>query len=229
MKKKTMIKIGILVLIIVLVFMFRDYLDVDRMTNMLNSLRNNPFAPVIYVLIYSVAVTFIVPAGALTLLSAPLFGFWGGLIVTTIGANLGCHMSFWLGRLLGEDAVRKLIKSGSFIEKASTQVQKNGFVFMMYIRLIPLFPFAAVNYLSAIIGVKYRDYTIATFLGMLPGSVVYVYLAHSATNVADNPLGVVVSIAVLVVFTLIVTLVKKKTDQRESLANKQEDSGDNAK
>ncbi len=217
MSKKTIIKLVVVAVVGILIFIFRDYIKVDRMVEMLNDLKNNPLAPLVYVLVYAVAVTLIVPAGPLTLLSAPLFGFWYGLLYTTIGANLGCHLSFWVGKILGEEAIKKRIKSGSFIEKATTQAKKNGLVFMMYVRLIPLFPFAAVNYLSAIIGIKYRDFTIATFIGMIPGSAVYVYLAHSATNIAENPLGVIVSIAVLVVFTLVVTLVKKRSDKKEEL------------
>ncbi len=215
MKSKLVLKLAVLSILIFVIFYFREFINIDAMINILNSIRSNPFAPVIFVIIYCIAVTLIVPASALTLLSVPMFGFWQGLILTIIGSNLGCHLSFWIGKHLGEEAVSKFIKSGSFIEKAKIKAQQNSFIFMMYVRLIPLFPFAAVNYLSAIIGIKYRDYTIATFLGMLPGSIVYVYLAHTATNIKDNPLGIIVSIAILILFTLGVTLVKKRADKKE--------------
>ncbi len=221
MKKKTIIKITVVAALLLSIFLFRDYIDIDSMLELLNDLRSHPLAPIIFVLIYAVSVTLVVPAGALTLISAPLFGFWYGLILTIIGSNLGCHLSFWVGKLLGEDIVKKHIKAGSFIEKATTQAQKSGFVFMMYARLIPLFPFAAINYLSAVIGIKYRDYTIATFFGMLPGSAVYVYLGYSATNIADNPLGIIVSIVILVLFTVAVALAKKYADKKEASKNPQ--------
>ncbi len=219
MKSKTIVKISILAVVVISIFIFRDYINLDSMLEIVNSLKDNPLAPVVYVLIYGISVTLMIPASALTLLSAPLFGFWNGLIVTTIGANLGCHLSYWIGKFLGEDVIKKYIKSGSFIEKATTQVEKNGFIFMMYARLIPLFPFAAVNYLSAIIGTRYRDYTIATFFGMLPGSVVYVYLGYSASTIEENPLGIVVSIAAFVIFTVAVTLVKKRNDKKTASKN----------
>ncbi len=208
--KKIIAIIAVVVVLVATAVIFRDYLNIDYMLQLLESIRSNPWAPVIFVFVYAVAVTFVIPASALTLISAPLFGFWGGLLLTIIGSNLGCHMSYWLAKFLGEDVVNKFIKSGSFIETAKEKATKNGFIFMMYARLIPLFPFAGVNYLSGIIGIRYKDYTIATFLGMLPGSAVYVYLAYSATNIKENPLGLVVSIAVLVVFTVVVSIVKKK-------------------
>ncbi len=203
-------KIAVLVLVIVVLFLLRGYLNVDSLLSVLDSVQNNPLAPLWFVLIYAVAVTLVVPASALTLLSGPLFGFWGGLLLTTIGANLGCHLSYFLAKLLGKDLVTKFIKGGSFIENAQKKAQDNSFVFMMYARLIPLFPFAGVNYLSGIIGIRYRDYAIATLFGMIPGSAVYVYLGYSASNIRDNPLGLVVSIVVLILFTVVMTVVKKK-------------------
>ncbi len=215
MKKSTIIKILLVVVIAVLIFTFRDYLNIESMLSLVQQIRENPFAPFIFVIIYAVSVTAIVPASALTLISGPIFGFWLGLLLTIIGSNLGCHMSYWIAKYLGEASVKKLIKSESFIDNAKTQIEKNGFLFMMYARLIPIFPFAAVNYLSGIIGVKYKDYTIATFFGMLPGSFVYVYLSFSISDISENPMGIIVSLAVLVVFTVAVTLVKRRTGKKD--------------
>ncbi len=206
-----MLKIIIVVAIIALLFVFRDYLNIDSMLEIIEAIRGNAFAPLIFIIVYAVSVTFMVPASALTLISGPIFGFWPGLLLTVIGSNLGCHLSYWVAKFLGEETVKKFIKSGSFIDEAKKQIDKNGFLFMMYARLIPLFPFAGVNYLSGIIGVKYKDYAIATVLGMLPGSFDYVYLGFSVTDIRENPLGIIVSIAMLVLFTLIVTFVKKRS------------------
>ncbi len=203
-------KIAILLLVLLVLFLLRGYLNLDTLVNLIESIQSNPFAPLIFVIVYALAVTLVVPASAFTLLSAPLFGFWGGLLLTIIGSNLGCHLSYFLAKLLGKDIVTKFIKSGSFIETAQKKAQDNGFVFMMYARLIPLFPFAGVNYLSGVLGIRYRDYTIATFFGMLPGSAVYVYLGYSASNIRDNPLGLVISIGVLALFTVALAIVKKK-------------------
>ncbi len=215
-------KILVVVVIVVLLFVFRDYLNIDTLLALLETIRNHPLAPAIFVAVYAIAVTVAVPASALTLLAGSLFGFWGGLLWVTLGANLGCHLSYFVAKFLGRDAITKMIKSGSFIENAQKQAEQNGFVFMMYARLIPLFPFIAVNYLSGIIGIRYKDYAIATLIGMLPGSAVYIHLGHSATNISENPLGLIVSIGVLVLFTVIMTVVKKKgwfTSEKESISD----------
>ncbi len=215
MKKKIFIIIAIL-LVVAGAFVLNRYVGIDYFVTLLESIRANPFAPFIFVIVYGVSVTFAAPASVLTILSVPLFGFWGGALMTILGSNLGCHMSYWIAKLLGEKAVSKFVKSGSFIESAKEKATKNGFIFMMYARLIPLFPFAAVNYLSGIIGIKYSDFAIATFIGMLPGTFVYVYLSYSAVNIRENPLGIIVSVGVLVLFTVIITVVKKKTTNKDS-------------
>ncbi len=203
------------VILIGLAIIFRDYLNVDYLLGLIEAVRENPFAPIIFIFVYGIAVTFAVPASAFTLISGPLFGFWPGLLLTVIASNLGCHISFGLSKLLGKDIIGRYVKSGSFIESATKKAQDNGFVFMMYIRLIPLFPFAAVNYLSGILNIKYKHYALATFLGMLPGSFVYVYLGYSASNIQDNPIGLIISILTLILFTVIVTLVKKRSEKKE--------------
>ncbi len=204
------VKIAIIISIIILYVIFRESLTLDNLLLLIESIQQNPFAPILFIGIYALAVTMLIPALALTLLGGTLFGFWWGLIYVIIASNIGCHMSYFLARALGRDFVMKFIKEGSFIDSATTKAKENGFIFMMYVRLIPLFPFGVVNYLSGIVNIKYRDYALATFIGMIPGSAVYTYLGYSASSIQDNPLGLIVSIAVLVVFTLIVTIVQRK-------------------
>ncbi len=166
-------KILIAVAIIVLVLLGRQYVDVDAFLSFIEGIRTNPLAPVLFVLAYGIFVTFAIPASAFTLLSGSIFGLPMGLLLTILGSNLGCHLSYLLSKIIGKDAILKRIKSGSFLENAQKKAADNGLLFMLYVRLIPLFPFAAVNYLSAMIGIKYKDYTIGTVLGMLPASAVY--------------------------------------------------------
>ncbi len=204
-------KIGVIIAIIAVLFLVQHYISVDQLLSFIESFKANPFAPIIFIGIYFFAVIFAVPASALTLISAPLFGFVPGLIYTIIASNLGCYIPYFLGKILGEDVIEKYVKKGSFVNEAQVKAKENGFVFMMYVRLIPLFPFSAVNYFSGALGIKYRDYALASFLGMLPGSVIYVFLGYSATSVNDNPLALVVSVIILVLFTLVVSYYRKRS------------------
>ncbi len=113
--KKYLKIIIVLVVLAALIIVFWDYLNIETLLLIVEGIRGNPWSPVIFVAIYAVAVTFMVPASALTLLSGPLFGFWWGLLLTVIGSNLGCHISYFLAKLVGKDFVAKFIKPGSFL------------------------------------------------------------------------------------------------------------------
>jgi uncharacterized membrane protein YdjX (TVP38/TMEM64 family) len=200
----------IIVLMVVASSPIRRYVDMDQLTTLLNHSKNNPLAPFIYILVYVLGVIFGLPGTVLTVIAAPIFGFWQGLLLVIVGANIGCQIPFWISRSLGRNFIQRFIESDSFMGKASKKIEENGFLFMLYIRLLPIFPFNGVNYLSGLTQIRYRDYTVATLIGMIPGTVVYVYISHTAVDIRKNPLGILISLGVLILFTLIVGFIKKK-------------------
>lgn len=203
-------KIIIVLLLVVGVFLLKDYIDINALVLYFNEIKTNSFAPLIFIASYALLSSFGVPATPLTLIAGPLFGLWFGILYTVIASNMACHISYFLAKFIGRDAILKRIKNGSFIDTATKKASENAFVFMMYVRLIPLFPFVAVNYLSGILNINFKSYSIATLLGMFPATVIYVYLGYTATDIRNNPLGLVVSILILVIFTLIITVISKK-------------------
>ncbi len=205
-------KLLILIAIIAAVFLtpIRDYLNIDKLSDWLFSIKEQPFSEAIYGLIYVIGVIIVIPGAALTALAGVLFGFVKGSIIVVIASNIGCHITFLLARYLGGDFIQKRIKEDSFVDKMSEKMTDNGFLVMLYMRLLPIFPFNVINYASGLTPIKYKDYAIATFIGMLPGTLVYVYLAASATNIKDNPIGLVISITVLIIFTIGVKILNKR-------------------
>lgn len=212
-KKYYKLIILIFIIITIVASPIKNYLNIDEITKFIKGVQENHFAPLIYISIYIVGVVLAVPGTALTIIAAPIFGFWMGLFLVVIGSNLGCQITFFISRLLGKDFVEKFIKSESFVDKTSKKVEENGFLFMIYLRLIPIFPFNGVNYLSGITKVKYRDYTLASFLGMLPGTALYVYLSYTAADIKRNPYGMFISLFALIVFTIILTFIKKRQNR----------------
>lgn len=205
-------KLLILLGILALVFLspIRDLLNIDQLSEWLFSIKEQPFSGVIYGLIYVAGVILVVPGLALTALAGVLFGFVKGSLIVVIASNIGCHITFLLARYLGGEFIQKRIKEDSFVDKMSGKMKDHGFMVMLYMRLLPIFPFNVINYASGLTPIKYRDYALATLIGMLPGTLVYVYLAASATNIKDNPIGLVISIAVLILFTIGVRLLNKR-------------------
>ncbi len=211
-KIKKFMPLIILILILLIIFLspLKNYLNAEFFSNTILSIQNSAYAPIIFILMYIVAVVFLVPGFALTLLASPIFGLWQGILYVVIASNIGCTLSFLISRYLGKDFVLKLFRGNAVFEKVNNKIEENGLLYMFYIRLIPLFPFNLVNYAPGLTSIKYSHYAIATFIGMLPGTSIYCYAAYTATDIKDNPLGIIISLAILVLFTLITSKISKK-------------------
>lgn len=205
-------KIILLIAVLALIFLtpIRSYLDIEQLSDWLFSIKEQPFSGVIYGAIYVAGVILFIPGLALTTLAGVLFGFVKGSLIVVVASNIGVQIAFLISRYIGRGFVEKFIKEDSFVDKMSTKMEKNGFMVMLYLRLLPVFPFNVINYASGLTPVKYRDYALASVIGMLPGTLVYVYLAASAANIKNNPWGLAISIAVLILFTLGMKLLNKK-------------------
>lgn len=127
-----------------------------------------------YVAIYAAATTFMVPGSALTIGGGFLFGLALGTPATVIGATLGASILFFASKTSIGSVLRDV--AGPFIEKMRSGFAENPVSYMFALRLIPLFPFAAVNIAPGLLGAKYRDYFVTTFFGIIPGTLAYTWI-----------------------------------------------------
>ncbi len=202
-------KIVLLIALVIVIVLAQLQLDVNEVMHWLESFSNEPSAPLVFVLIYVVLSIVMVPGSVLMLLSATLFGFGGGFLYATIGANMACQITYRLSKMMGQDIILKWIKPGSFIDTAHTKASENGFLFITICRMIPVFPFAVVNYVPALIGIKHKDYTLGSFVGMLPGTFLYVLLGYGIQHMQEDPSVIWGSLVLVVLFLVIIIQVKK--------------------
>lgn len=140
-----------------------------------------PWSRVAFVLGYALLITLTVPGTALTVFGATFFGLGETYAMVLTGAMLGASMSFGIGRLLGRDAVGSLLERGGMFDKihALTQGFENrGVVAVAYLRMAYV-PFVVLNYLAPLTGIRFRDFVIGTFIGILPGTFVFVFLGNT--------------------------------------------------
>src|SRR5205809_851471 len=141
-----------------------------------------PWGPVIFAGLYVVATVLFVPGSVLTLGAGAVFGVALGSVCVSISATLGATAAFLVGRYLARDAIaRKLEKNEKFatIDRA---VADQGWKIVLLTRLSPVFPFTLLNYAFGLTRVKLSHYVLASWIGMIPGTVMYVYLG-SLVNV----------------------------------------------
>lgn len=149
-----------------------------------------PAAAVAFAAIYVVAAVLLLPASVFTLGAGFVYGVGGGTLVVFPAAVLASLLAFAVARRYARDTVqRRVTRHGRFgaIDRA---IGRNGFKITLLLRLSPLVPYGLLNYALGITAVRARDYGVATMLGMLPGTVMYVYLGSlvtSATQLAHAP------------------------------------------
>jgi uncharacterized membrane protein YdjX (TVP38/TMEM64 family) len=139
---------------------------------------------VIFVLVYVAATVLFLPGSILTLGAGALFGVVKGSIVVSISATLGATAAFLVGRYLAQDWVARKIEGNPRFKAIDEAVAHEGWKIVGLTRLSPVFPFNLLNYAFGLTRVSLRDYFFASWIGMMPGTVMYVYLGSLAGDLA---------------------------------------------
>jgi uncharacterized membrane protein YdjX (TVP38/TMEM64 family) len=139
---------------------------------------------VIFVLVYILAAIFLLPAVVLTLGAGAIFGIAKGFVLVSIAETLGAAAAFFVGRYLVRDWVYRLIQGNPTLLAIDEAVAREGWRIVGLVRLSPAFPFILLNYAFSVTRVSPREYVLASWIGMMPGTVMYVYLGSLAGNLA---------------------------------------------
>ena len=142
--------------------------------------------PVLFIAIYVVATVLFIPASAITLLAGGMFGVGMGTVYVSIGSTLGATLAFLLGRHTLRRFIRAKIDGNGKFSAIDDAVGKEGWKIVGLTRLSPAFPFGLLNYAYGLTKVSLRDYVLASWIGMMPGTVLYVYLGAIGTAATDS-------------------------------------------
>src|SRR2546429_3084660 len=135
-----------------------------------------PWGPVIFVGLYVVATVFFIPGSVLTFGAGAVFGVALGSVSVSIGATLGATAAFLVGRYLARDAIARKIEKNEKFAAIDRALADEGWKIVLLTRLSPVFPFTLLNYAFGLTRVKLSHYVLASWIGMIPGTVMYVYL-----------------------------------------------------
>lgn len=134
------------------------------------------FTPLLFVLLYSIRPLLLFPASIMTLTSVFIFGPYGGFVVSYVGELCSSIIAYIVGKYFGE-ALGLTHKVRT--TKIGSYFTGNAFISVLMLRLIPLFPFDAVNYASGVSKIPWKAYIYGTALGVLPGLALYIFLGFS--------------------------------------------------
>ncbi|WP_328869872.1 TVP38/TMEM64 family protein [Streptomyces sp. NBC_00287] len=137
-------------------------------------------ATVVFAVAYGLCTVAFVPRPLLNLGAGALFGSQLGLAASLAGTVLGAGLAFGLGRILGQQALRPLLR-GRWLKAADGQLSRHGFRSMLAVRLFPGVPFWAANYCAAVSRMGYVPFLLATALGSIPNTAAYVVAGARAS------------------------------------------------
>ena len=216
---KSWIKILILASIAVVIFLIFRFTPLSiadfTPTNVKNFILSfGIWAPIVFIAIYALrGAVLLIPVGIMSFAGGLAFGKWLGTIYILIGATLGASLSFLIARYFG----RQFIESFKWLHKGKIKqfddgVEKNGFRMMLFMRLIPLFQYDAVNFGSGLSKMKFRDFFIGSFIGMAPGGFINATLGSSLEKIVSIQFFAALGFFILLMF--IPTIYKKLKRKR---------------
>ncbi len=150
---------------------------------------NKSIAWPVYTVAYIAATVLLVPGTILTLAAGFVFGLPIGVALVSLSSVLGAGCAFLVGRYLARDWVSRKIARFPRFAALDRATHSDGFLIVLLVRLSPLFPFNVTNYGLGLTAVKFRDYVLSSWIGMLPGTILYVYIGTLALDVAQLTSG----------------------------------------
>ena len=181
-----------------------------------------PWGPPLFIGVYVIAAVLLIPGSVLTLGAGAIFGVVKGSIYVSIAATTAACASFLIGRHLAREAIARKIEGNPRFAAIDRAVAQEGWKIVGLTRLSPVFPFTLLNYAFGLTRVSFRAYALASWIGMMPGTLTYVYLGSIAQAVAGHrrrsatewALYAVGLVATLIV-TVVVTKVARKALQQK--------------
>ncbi len=145
---------------------------------------SSPLGVVFFVFVYIFWVSCLLPGSWLSMLSGFLYGTWLGSLIVFLGAFIGAHLTFYLGRTFLKEWAQKKVSNFPKIQLMEKAVKREGLKVILLTRLSPLFPFGLLNLTYGLSAVKLLDFTLG-MIGILPGTILYCSLGSLALKVSN--------------------------------------------
>lgn len=184
------VRIGLLLILvagIAVAVVYRDRFDVAALERWIQDA--GIWAPLLFMAVYAVAAVLFLPGTLLTLAGGALFGPVLGTLYNLTGATIGATLAFLIARYLASDWVTD--KAGGRIKQLINGVEDEGWRFVAFTRLVPLFPFNLLNYALGLTRIKLSHYLLATYSCMLPGAMAYSYLGYAGREAVGGGEGLI--------------------------------------
>ena len=177
-RKRAVGGVAAFLVIIIALFLAMKFLPVQQwLENFNNWVGQMGVAGILIFLgVYAAATVLLVPGSILTIGAGFAFGLWKGLLAVSAGSTLGAALAFLVARLVARDKVETIARQNEKFRRIDNAIGKEGAKLIFLLRLSPVIPFNLSNYLYGLTSVRFWSYVLASWVGMIPGTFLYVYI-----------------------------------------------------
>ena len=184
------------------------YQDIQTLVN-----KNYTFYFLIFFILYVIVTAFALPISLLkTLLAGALFGFWPGLILVSFASSIGSTFCFLFSRYALRNYTQ--VKFGKYLEKVNKGVEQDGWLYLLFLRLSPIFPFFIINLVFGLTKMRALEFYLVSQVGMFIGTAIFVNAGVQIGNLNSIEeiltLKVIMSLTLIGIFPLLIKLIYKK-------------------
>jgi len=180
-----------LIIIVIALFLMMRFLPVQQWLRNFNEWVGQMGVAGIFIFIgvYAVATVLLAPGAILTIGAGFAFGLWKGFLAVSAGATLGASLAFLVARFIARDKVEAIAKGNEKFRNIDNAIGKQGAKLVFLLRLSPVIPFNLSNYFYGLTGVKFWPYVLASWIGMMPGTFLYVYIGTAGRAAVSAAAG----------------------------------------
>ncbi|HEY9202397.1 MAG TPA: VTT domain-containing protein [Gammaproteobacteria bacterium] len=182
-----------------------DWLTMQQAEQTASWIEQSSFSPLLVILAYVIGGLLMVPITLMIIATVSVFGPWYGAGYALLGAELSAIVSFMLGHLLGNNALRRI--AGSRVNRISKAIARRGVLTIITLRIVPVAPFSVINIIAGATAIRLRDFALGSFLGMIPGVVSIAILADrllaSLRDPSPQSILILAAAIVLVILSLL--------------------------
>ena len=221
-KKILWILLAILVILALYLFVF-SRISAEEIQSVIAA--SGDWAPIVYIGLFTLLPAFFFPVAVLALAGGLLFGLWLGSVYTLIGAVFNCALMFLLARHVGRKRIETLIQqklSHAWQTRLASAGGQKGFLLLIILRLIPAVPYNLINYAFGLTKMSFPVYMLASVIGIIPGTLVFINIGDKALDVTSPSFWVAIGLLVLLLAVTAILgkkLFPKTTNENEGEPN----------
>ena len=189
--KSAIIRLIVVIGILIALFLTMKFLPVQQWLRNFNDWvgQMGVVGIFIFIIVYAVATVLLAPGSVLTIGTGFAFGLWKGFVAVSAGSTLGAALAFLVARFIARDKIEAIAQRNEKFRRIDNAIGKQGAKLILLLRLSPVIPFNLSNYFYGLTGVRFWPYVLASWIGMMPGTFLYVYIGTAGKAAASAAAG----------------------------------------